>query len=184
MTVKKKSITSSGTSDEAVKKATGKIWNEWFKILDKADSTDKSHKEIAQWINDNFTIGSWWSQMLTVEYEKERGLRELYQKADGYEVSISKTIDISVSKLYEVLTNEKQRNKWLQQKINISKAIKNKSLRALWSDGKTRISIYFTSKGNNKSQITVQHMKLENQRQAREKKEFWTNELGKLEGIL
>lgn len=35
-------------STEAVKKATGKSWDEWIKLLDKLDADKLTHKEIAK----------------------------------------------------------------------------------------------------------------------------------------
>ena len=35
-----------------------------------------SHKEIAEYLNEKRGVPGWWSQMVTVTYEQERGLRE------------------------------------------------------------------------------------------------------------
>lgn len=171
-------------SDEAVKKATGKKWTDWFKILDKEKSGKKSHKEIAQWLYDNYPVSGWWSQMLTVEYEKEKGMRELYQKPGGYEVSISKTINVPLNVLYNYFSEEKHRKKWLNEKIEITLKTSDKSLRAVWEDKKTRISVYFQSKGDNKSMVSINHMKLMNSKEAKNKKIFWTDKLNTLKNLL
>jgi hypothetical protein len=61
-----------GMSDVAVKKATGRDWAAWVKVLDAAGATSKPHREIVKIVN----AGSWWSQMVTVGYERIRGLRD------------------------------------------------------------------------------------------------------------
>ena len=65
------------TSDEAVQAATGKTWVEWFLILDDAGSVHRTHAETAKWLADVEDVPSWWSQMITVEYERARGLKKV-----------------------------------------------------------------------------------------------------------
>ena len=62
-----------GMSDAAVKKQTGRDWTEWVKVLDAVDAAGKPHREIAEYVS---SIGTpdWWSQMVTVGYERIRGL--------------------------------------------------------------------------------------------------------------
>jgi hypothetical protein len=94
------------TSEVAVKKATGKGWKEWFTLLDKAGAKEKPHKEIVQWVFEKHlgrkganinvaTSGGWWSQMVTVEYERSRGLRKVNQNEQGFLVGVHKTFALS-----------------------------------------------------------------------------------------
>ena len=77
-----------GMSDAAVKKGSGRSWAEWVKILDAAGATSKTHREIVKIVN----AGSWWSQMVTVGYERIRGLRDKGQRrGGGYEAGKSRT---------------------------------------------------------------------------------------------
>lgn len=182
MTQKPKTI--SRVSDEAVKKATGKIWKGWFRILDKEKSDQKSHKEIAQWLYDNFPVGGWWSQMLTVEYEKEKGMRTLYQKPTGYEISVSKTFPVPLKSLFAYFAGDKKRKLWLKENFDVTVKSADKSIRAKWEDGKTRVSVNFYSSGTNKSKAVVQHLKLTDSKQANAKKLFWTKKLNSLAKII
>src|SRR5690349_6826312 len=102
---------SSRISDAAVQKATGKNWKQWFAILDKAGAKKMTHRDMAQFVYDHHlgkkgkgttnvaTSGGWWSQMVTVEYERERGLRKVNEYAQGFLVAIHKTMAGSVSSL-------------------------------------------------------------------------------------
>lgn len=67
-----------GISDDAVRAKTGKTWAEWFSILDSAAAAKKKHVEIARFLRKKQRCASWWSQMVTVGYERARGLREKY----------------------------------------------------------------------------------------------------------
>jgi len=182
MTAKSKTI--ARVSDDAVKMATGKVWKDWFKILDREGSSKKSHREIAQWLYDNFPVGGWWSQMLTVEYEKEKGIRDLYEKPAGYEISVSKTFNTSVKELYKFFSDSRKRSKWLKDDFEISTKSADKSLRAKWKNGVTRISVNFYPAGEKKSRAVVQHLKLKDKKQADAKKIYWTEHLNSLSELL
>ncbi len=171
-------------SDKAVQKATGKAWEEWYSILDEEDSTSKSHKEIAAWIGDNFDISGWWCQMVTVQYERERGLRKVHEKADGFEAGKSKTFYVGVDKLYGAWIDGKQRAEWLDAPdFEIRTATENKSIRITWPDD-TNVELYFTDKGEEKSAVSIQHNKLERQRDVDEKKTYWQTQLKNLNTYL
>src|SRR5688572_6082563 len=62
-----------GMSDEAVKKATGRDWAAWVKTLDAAQAHEKPHREIAAYVS-SLGTPDWWSQGVTVGYERIRGL--------------------------------------------------------------------------------------------------------------
>lgn len=170
-----------GISSEAVKKATGKNWNDWIKLLDKAGAKEMTHKEIAQMIYDKHEISGWWSQMVTVGYEQATGKRIKHQVSDGYSISVSKTFDAPVSKLYDYFSKPALRKKWLPENVSIRTETKDKSMRMNWEDGKTILSINFYPKNNKKTQVVVQHEKLSNKTTAEKMKKFWK---GKLETLL
>src|SRR5881394_2432690 len=82
-------------SDAAVAKATDKPWKEWFAILDKAGGRKLNHQQIVAVLAMKHRIGPWWQQIVTVEYERSRGLRRVHEKADGFfSISRSKTVPV------------------------------------------------------------------------------------------
>lgn len=167
-------------SNEAVQKATGKEWREWFSVLDAEDSTAKPHKEIAAWLSENYDISGWWAQMVTVQYERERGMREIHEKKDGFEASKSKTINVSIDKLYKAWADEKQRTAWLDDAgFRVRKANKNKSIRITWHDD-TNVVAGFYAKGTEKTQLTIQHNKLANQDDVQQRKAYWQKQIKQL----
>jgi hypothetical protein len=96
-------------SDASVKAKTGKDWAGWFAALDKAGAAKLDHKSIAALISKQYSIPGWWCQNVTVEYERARGLRVPHQTMDGFSVGVSKTIDVSLSRLYAATVNATQR---------------------------------------------------------------------------
>src|SRR5438128_9518271 len=88
-----------GMSDAAIRKATGRSWAEWVKLLDDAGATSKPHRDIASYVS-SLGVPDWWSQMLTVGYERIRGLRARGQRRGGlWEASKSRTFNVPVKKL-------------------------------------------------------------------------------------
>jgi hypothetical protein len=148
-----------GMSDAAVKKATGRDWQEWVAALDAAHASEKPHGQIVEHVS-SLGTPDWWSQMVTVGYERIRGLREKGQRRGGaYEANKSRTFKVPVEKLFAAFTNARTRNRWLDAKMTVRTANANKTIRASFDDG-TLAQFYFTDKGNGKSAVTVQHQKL------------------------
>jgi hypothetical protein len=172
-------------SDEAVKAKTGKKWEQWFALLDKAGAKEMSYQEIVKVLSSKHDMGPWWRQMVTATYEHARGLRDAHEKPTGYQISVSRTVNVPLANLYKAVANEKSRSLWLAEDgLMVKKAIANKSLRASWKDGKTILEIDFYSKGASKSQVVVQHSKLSDAKAAAKMKTFWGQALDRLRGDL
>jgi len=174
------------SSDAAVKARTGKVWAEWFRILDKAGAKKWRHQEITAHLAATEKAGPWWNQMIAVAYEHERGLREKFQKCDGeFSTSGSRTLSVSMKKAYSAWTDEKLRRRWLDgAEIEITTATPGKSIRAKWDGGTSRLSVNFYSKGAAKVQVAVDHMKLASSKDCAKMKGYWFEALNRLEKIL
>ena len=175
-------------TDKVVLPKTGKTVAEWFDILDEKGAKKLDSHAIYALINsiDGLKqLGEWNCGLLSTSYQWDRGLRERGEKADGVEISVSKTIVVSVGELYKAWADDDLRVAWLPEKgISITKATQNKSIRVLWSDKTTRLSVDFYPKGEGKSQVVVQHLKLPDSERAAEMKEYWAATLNKLKSIL
>jgi len=173
------------SSDAAVKAKTGKVWAEWFAILDKAGAKKMAHKEIATYLHEKQEVPGWWAQMVAVGYEHERGLRQKFQKCDGqFSASGSRTIAAPMTKAFAAWTDEKARKSWLPGgKLEITSATPGKYVRGKWN-GESRLSVGFYSKGSNKTQVAVDHEKLRNAKDVLKMKSFWFEALNRLESLL
>lgn len=162
-------------SDESVKAKTGKSWEQWLSVIDKAGGRNMDHKGIVAFLCERFPdMDGWWVQMVTVGYEQARGLRKKHEKPGGFEVGVSKTLAVPVSAAYKAWTDAKVRRRWLaKDELTIRKATTNKSMRVTWSGGRTSLSVNFYAKGDAKSQVVVQHGKLATERDASRMKTFW-----------
>ena len=172
-------------SNDAVKKRTGKNWQEWYKILDSAGARKMNHKDIATWIYYNNNVSGWWAQMITTNYEHAVKGRLKHEKPGGFEISKGKTVDVPISKLYSAWKEKLKRDKWLSKpNMKIRNATQGKSMRATWVDEETVLNVYFYVKGNDKSQVSVQHIKLRDSREAERMKKYWDTNLSKLKKYL
>ncbi|MES2679715.1 MAG: hypothetical protein V4635_07520 [Bacteroidota bacterium] len=173
-------------TDKLVVAKTKKTIEEWFMLLDKKGAKKMSHPQIFKLVNDIpglASLGEWNQNLLTTSYEWDRGLKERGQKGKDFEISVSKTIQVPVSVLYQYVTNTVLRHKWLKEKITIRKATENKSARITWNDNITSLSVDFYNKAE-KSQVVVQHLKIPNSEMAAEMKIFWGERLALLKETL
>ena len=168
-------------SDEAVKAKTGKVWVEWFAILDAAGAQHMTHKEIVAVLSEGYGVGAWWQQMVTVTYEQARGLREKHEMPSGYQISRSKTLDVPLETVFTAWADEAQRSGWLTKpRLRLRKANPGKSARFTWIDGQSVVEARFTAKGPERTQVTVQHDKLSDAEQAEQMKAYWGEALENL----
>ena len=185
MTTKASKATAPRMGDEAVKAKTGKTWKQWFTILDKAGGKKLSHQEIVKYLHDEHGVGPWWRQMVTVTYEQSRGLRKQHQRPDGFQISVSRTVNVSLARLYKAFSTEKTRHEWLPEDgLAVRTATTNKSIRGAWNEVKTSLEISFIPKGDDKSQVVVTHSKLPNARASATMKAFWGKALDRLRASL
>ena len=174
----------SGTSDETIAQKTGRNWEQWVELLDAFGAKDKPHRDIADHVFSHGVSG-WWSQSVAVGYERIRGLRAIGQRRGGsWETTKSKTIAISVDKLFDAFANARTRKRWLGDvKLKIRTATKPKSMRITWDD-ETSVEVGFYAKGDAKSSVAVAHVKLPSKADADQKKKFWGEKLEALVELL
>jgi uncharacterized protein YndB with AHSA1/START domain len=169
-----------GMSDEKLKEKTGCTWERWVWALDLVNAQAWPHSEIARYVHEKYKVPSWWTQTVTVGYERIKGLRERGQRRSGsWEASKSRTIGAPVSALFKALKQPKLRSTWLDRTAVIRTSVPNKSLRITWEDGSS-VEAYLVSKGRSKAQVTIQHTKLPSREAAERMKAFWAEHLGAL----
>jgi uncharacterized protein YndB with AHSA1/START domain len=178
---KKSNGASAKIGDDAVKAATGKGWDNWFRIIDRAGGRKMDHKQIVAVVSKQKGSRPWWQQMVTVEYERARGLREVHETTAGYQISRSKTLDVPITNLFKAWKDPKSRSRWLgDAALAIRSATTNKYIRITWPDGKTNVEVNFYKTKSGKSQVTVQHNKLADAKSAAKMKTYWGKKLERL----
>ncbi len=195
------------TKDETILAKTGKTREEWYAILDAFDCKTKGHKATAAHLLNDHGVDAWYAQGITVEYERDRGIREVGQRSDGkFAVSVSRTIAVPVERVWEAWANADQVSTWFTTNATqdfreggvydngdgdkgvFTRIVPNKRLIFTWENEKhcpgTKVGIDFLSKGDSKSGIVLTHEKLPDQKGCEEMKEGWTWALTSLKSYL
>lgn len=172
-------------AEERVVDSTGRGWQEWFGVLDEWGAASRSHTEIARWLRAEHGVAGWYSQSITVGYERARGLRAPGQRPDGFAVGASRTIAVPVERLFEAFDDESLRGRWLPAAdLRLRTATAPKSARYDWEDGSTRVIVGFEAVDEAKSRVSLSHERLPDAETADEMKAWWRQRLGALKSQL
>ncbi|MGA3040679.1 MAG: hypothetical protein ABSF54_07825 [Bryobacteraceae bacterium] len=168
-------------TDDAVKARTGKPWDEWCKILDKAGARMMDHQEIALLLEKQMGLSRWWSQMVAVGYENERGIRhDEHGDPPGrrYEVTLSKSVPAPRAAVWAAWQDPGALARWLPDaKFNVAKTVPQKTLHLTWPDA-TRVAVRFYER-RGKTRLVVSHGKLA-EHQAEGLQKYWCDALDRL----
>ncbi len=172
-------------SEEAIRKGTGRGWDDWFRVLDAWDGTSHTHTEIARYVNGEHGIDGWWSQSVTVGYERARGMRAPNQRPEGFQVSVSKTVDLPAMEAWRAFVEPKRRASWLDLGLRVRTGTRTMGRSARFdvlSDG-TRVNVLFDPKGDDRSVVTVTHVKLAGAADVAAHRAEWRERLGRLAAL-
>ncbi len=104
-----------GISDAAAAKKTGHGFDHWFAVLDAFDVASKGHTAAADHLRSTHGVPGWHAQMISVAYERARGLRAVNQASTGgFQVSISRTVRASVAEVAAAIGDARRREQWLK----------------------------------------------------------------------
>ncbi|MCM2328207.1 MAG: hypothetical protein NDI88_09985 [Lysobacter sp.] len=174
-----------GVGTDAVARATGRAWDQWLAILDKAGAAALPHKAIAALLAGKYRVPPWWSQMVAVGYEQARGLRKPHQKADGFSASASRTVGAGLDRLYGAWSDPKLRALWLgAAPVKVTRANDGKSLRIAWTAGDSRVEVNFAPVARGRSRVQVEHGRLADEATRAGQKAFWSEALDRLKLML
>ena len=172
-----------GMTDAVIKAKTGCTWERWTNALDYAGAHAWPHRKIAEYVQEKFNVADWWTQTVTVGYERIKGLRAIGQRRDGsFEASKSKTFGVPLARLYRSCSDAKTRAKWLPD-VTVRSATPRKYMRISWADGSV-VLLGFLKKGTSKSSVAIQHTKLPDRGAVTKMKAFWAERLTALDAVL
>jgi uncharacterized protein YndB with AHSA1/START domain len=175
------------TSVEAIRRRTGRGWEEWFDLLDEWGAPERTHRETARWVAELQGVDplAWNAQAVVGSYELARGLRVVGEHADGFTVTASKTVAVPVERLFEAFVDESLRARWLPDAELRQRAIIHpRSARFDWGDGDTRVIVTFQAKGGAKSMAALQHVRLADAEEAERMKAFWRDRVAAMKDVI
>lgn len=173
-------------SDEALRKQTGKDWQEWKATLENWGAAEKSYPEIIKFVAEEYNYNRWWSEGITVGYERMIAQRAVGQMNDGlYSASVTKMIDANIKRVHGALVVDLTRRQWLDSsvaRLRTSMA----PISARFDDYEANVIIAFnlTKKDAEKTLVQVEATKLPTKKSANTWKAAWKPRLVKLEEYL
>jgi hypothetical protein len=175
------------TSDESIRRRTGRGWEEWFDLLDEWGAADRPHPEIARWVAEQQGVEplAWGAQAVTVSYERARGGRAVGEHPDGFAITASKTVAVPVERLFAAFEDDAMRERWLSgAPLTLRTATPTRTARYDWEDGSTRVNVAFDGLAAAKSRVAVSHERLADAAAAEKMKAWWRERLRALEQVL
>lgn len=166
-------------SDAAVIKKTGQDLAYWYDVLDRFGAVAKGHTAAARHLYEEHGVPGWYSQGITVSYERARGVRAVNQRCDGdFEVSASKVMTADAKTFVKAFTDARRRGSWakgldagLTKALATGLADKKSKGFVIRPDGMARfrykwdgttVQLYAYPKAGGKLNVTVQHTRLPN----------------------
>lgn len=167
-------------SDEAVKKATGRVWAEWRDAMDPW-AQNLTHKQIARRLKDEYGLSPWWSQAVTGGWERMTGRREAHEKTDGFQATASRTIAADEALLRAAITETSVFSGWAPPGgIEITTAHPGKPVNARWLGPEGgRLVFRFTPAGD-RTRLAIDHERLPDAGTCARMKTAWRDAINNL----
>ena len=174
-----------GITEASIVKGTGRGWDHWLRAIDAWGGTDHNHTEIARYVSEQLGVADWWSQTVTVGYERARGMRARHQRPEGFEVSVSKTVAMPAIDAWRAFVEPSSRSRWLERgTLRLRTATAPTSARFDFGDGSSRVAVFVTAKGTAKATASIQHERLADADAVEEMRAFWKDGLAALARML
>jgi hypothetical protein len=189
------------TGEAGLIKKTGHGYDHWFAVLDAFGAPAKGHTASAAHLAHDHGVPSWHCQMVTVAYERERGLRAMNQSCAGdFQVNVSKVVAVSVAEVVELLRSARRRADWLRSADPALRGaleaalsgprpravkVRDRSLARLrypWGTGAVEIAI--TGKPNGRTSVVASMTKLAGPAEVETRRAQWRNALEGLKEYL
>lgn len=177
------------TNTSAIAAATGRPWEEWIQLLEKANARQMSHTAIANLALELMPASApqqeWWAQSTAVAFEQHAGLRLPGQTSSGdFQLSTSRTVagdkDAALQAWLEIVGS---RSGFDGVPVNGEVSTSNTDRWRYWrvrlSDG-TRVAVNIRDKHAGKASIGLVHSKLGSAEAIDRWRPFWKDLLAQL----
>jgi hypothetical protein len=177
---------SARSADEPLHGPTKRTWGEWVALLDAWGAANKPHPEIARWLGEEQGVPPWWTQDITVRYERHIGRRVLGQRADlSFVASATKTIGAPAVRLSDAWLDERLRERWLPDiELTLRTANPARSARFDAPGLGGRVVVGFDQLTEGRGRVSIEHENLPDKAAVDRMKAFWRERLRALKELL
>jgi hypothetical protein len=172
--------------DEPLHGPTSRTWSDWVRVLDEWGARDRPHTEIARWLGDEMGVPPWWTQDITVRYEKHIGRRVLGQRGSTFSATATKTIAVAPDVARAAWVDEPARLAWLPD-VRLAQRPNRVKIAARFdvNDADGRVIVSFEPKASGaKTLVAIEHEKLPDEAAAKRWTTFWRERLVALKAAL
>ncbi len=174
-----------GVSEEAMLQRTGRPLADWFDLLDAWGAGSRTHTEIARWLVAEHHVDGWWSQTITVGYERARGRRVLHQTAAGFSVGVTRTVAATREEVLAAFRDPDRRAAWFPgAPLHTHAGYTGKRGRYDWTDPASKVWVDLLPKADGRTTVTVTHERLPDADAVATMKERWRSALDRLRAVL
>jgi hypothetical protein len=160
-------------TDDAIRKQTGRGWDEWCALVERFPGHKHGHPKIVTHLMSEYDLDGWWAQGVTVSYERIRGLRLPNQNLDGtFTANRSKTITVDADALRAMLLDDIERKVLFPAFDTVLRSKPtSKNLRLAVEPGSVEIMLEPAT--NERTKVVVAHTKLSTADDVTVWKQFW-----------
>jgi len=191
-------------TEEAVRAATGKGWEEWFAVLDAKGGPSLGRRAINLFLYDECKVDAWWCATLNIRYEAARGVVEKDGRPKGYTICATKTIAAPLEAVYARWASGPALSEWFGAgtvaDVADGGAYRNadgdtgtfkrvragKDLRFTWENAAhapSLVDVLFQDKGKGKTGVQVTHDRLQTRAEADGLRAAWGEALDRLKAL-
>lgn len=169
-------------TDEALQKTTGKNWQEWIACLEEWGAKERSYLEISRYLSDEFGLNDWWSQGITVGYERKTVRRSVGKLSAGvFSAGIDTTINASIELTHSTIVDGLLRHQWLDGSVvRLRTSLAPKFARFDDYEAKVIIVFTLTKEGDENCQVQLQADTFTSTEAGEEWKAAWEPRLAQL----
>jgi hypothetical protein len=164
---------------------TNRTWTEWIRVLDEWGAAGRTHTDIARWLAEQHGVPPWWTQDITVRYEKHIGRRVLGQRGQSFSATATRTMSAAPEVARAAWTDAEQRARWLpdvQLKMRPNRVDVARRFDVNDDDG--RLVVSFDARPNGRTMVAIEHQKLRDADAAKRWTTFWRSRLTELKAAL
>lgn len=188
------------TTAKSLLNNTGKNWDQWVELLDRAGAKNWTHQEIVAHLKRKHKLKVWWQQVIANGFSVAIGRRQEGQNLKGeFAVTITKTLNFSARKVWQFLNSAEGIALWLSPmgdfrlrkgcqyeiaggifgEVRTIKA--GERARLTWNDEewpkKSVVQVMVLQRPNRKSLMVVMHEQLRDIRAREHLRAYWKTRL-------
>jgi len=168
-------------SDDRVRAATGRSWDDWVDVLEAWPGADDGHPAIAAHLAAEHGLDGWWSQQVTGGFERITGRRLPFERPDGtFTAGRSKTVEVPAADLRAALLDDEARGDLFPgESTELLSEPSAKAIRISLGPGVAHFSVEDT--GDGRARVSVSHRRLPAYEDVEVWQFYWVDWLAALE---